>query len=202
MSQAQGPARLIVAHMFFLELIETLSGFPTLGATIPLGKLTYILPPRLGTWCLPRSFNWIQRSAWSHRQVNIIQSPRDFLHQPLPLQDILIPAFCKNTVEFTPGVLPMFPWDLIDRFETSEGFLQVTRQRSHQLLSSHQIGWWDSCLVHGFFKIATLQCWEDVYGCSSRPSYIDHSLIDKDVLGETLTHWWTKSCAQFDAWNI
>lgn len=62
----------------FLELTETLSGFPTLGATIPLGKLTYILPPRLGTWCLPRSLNWIQRSAWSHRQVNIIQSPQDF----------------------------------------------------------------------------------------------------------------------------
>ena len=105
------------------------------------------------------------------------------------------PVFWKNTVEFTPGVLPMFPWDLIDRFETSEGFLQVIRQRSHQLLSSHQIGWWDGCLVHGFFKIATLQCWGDVYGCSSRPSYIDHSLIDKDALGGNPDTWSTESYA-------
>lgn len=164
---------------------------------MPWGKLTYILPPRLGTWrfLVTPVIQLNTRSAWSHRQVNIIQSPRDFLHQPLPLQDIIIPVFWKNTVEFTPGVLPMFPWDLIDRFETSEGFLQVIRQRSHQLLSSHQIGWWDGCLVHGFFKIATLQCWGDVYGCSSRPSYIDHSLIDKDALGETLTLWSTESYA-------
>ena len=32
---------------------------------------------------------------------------------------------------------------------------------------------------------------------SSRPCYIDHSLIDKDALGETRTVWWTKSCAKW-----
>ncbi len=44
-------------------------------------------------------------------------------------------------------------------------------------------------------KVAILEGCVWIY--SSRPCYIDHSLIDKDALGETRTVWWTKSCAKW-----